>query len=29
MVAWPLTTMMSCPVGDGAAVAIVGRPDLA
>jgi acetyl-CoA acetyltransferase len=28
-VAWPLTTMMSCPVGDGAAVAIVGRPDLA
>jgi acetyl-CoA acetyltransferase len=28
-VAWPLTTMMSCPVGDGAAVAIVGRPELA
>jgi acetyl-CoA acetyltransferase len=29
MVAWPLTTMMSCPIGDGAAVAIVGRKDLA
>jgi acetyl-CoA acetyltransferase len=29
MVAWPLTTMMSCPIGDGAAVAIVGRPSLA
>jgi acetyl-CoA acetyltransferase len=29
MVAWPLTTMMSCPVGDGAACAIVGRADLA
>jgi acetyl-CoA acetyltransferase len=29
MVAWPLTTMMSCPVGDGAAVAIVGRADVA
>jgi acetyl-CoA acetyltransferase len=29
MVAWPLTTMMSCPMGDGAACAIVGRTDLA
>lgn len=29
MVAWPLTTMMSCPMGDGAACAIVGRVDLA
>jgi acetyl-CoA acetyltransferase len=29
MVAWPLTTMMSCPVGDGAAAAIVGRAELA
>jgi acetyl-CoA acetyltransferase len=29
MVAWPLTTMMSCPIGDGAAAAIVGRPDMA
>jgi acetyl-CoA acetyltransferase len=29
MVAWPLTAMMSCPIGDGAAVAIVGRPELA
>ncbi len=29
MVAWPLTTMMSCPVGDGAAAAIVGRPEIA
>jgi acetyl-CoA acetyltransferase len=29
MVAWPLTTMMSCPVGDGAACAIVGPADLA
>jgi acetyl-CoA acetyltransferase len=29
MVAWPLTTMMSCPIGDGAACAIVGRPELA
>jgi acetyl-CoA acetyltransferase len=29
MVAWPLTAMMSCPVGDGAACAIVGRPELA
>lgn len=28
LVAWPLTTMMSCPVGDGAACAIVGRADL-
>ncbi len=28
-VAWPLTTMMSCPMGDGAACAIVGRADLA
>jgi acetyl-CoA acetyltransferase len=28
-VAWPLTTMMSCPIGDGAACAIVGRADLA
>ena len=26
---WPLTTMMSCPIGDGAACAIVGRADLA
>jgi acetyl-CoA acetyltransferase len=29
MVAWPLTTMMSCPIGDGAAVAIVGTKSLA
>jgi acetyl-CoA acetyltransferase len=29
MVAWPLTTMLSCPIGDGAAAAIVGRPDMA
>lgn len=29
MVAWPLTTMMSCPMGDGAACVIVGRADLA
>lgn len=29
MVAWPLTKMMSCPIGDGAAVAIVGRPEMA
>src|SRR5581483_11465636 len=29
MVAWPLTTMMSCPIGDGAAAAVVGRADLA
>jgi acetyl-CoA acetyltransferase len=29
MVAWPLTTMMSCPIGDGAVAAIVGRADLA
>jgi acetyl-CoA acetyltransferase len=29
MVAWPLTTMMSCPIGDGAAAAIVGRPAMA
>ncbi len=29
MVAWPLTTMMSCPVGDGAAAAIVGRAKMA
>jgi acetyl-CoA acetyltransferase len=29
MVAWPLTTMMSCPIGDGAACIIVGRADLA
>ncbi len=29
MVAWPLTTMMSCPIGDGAACAIVGRADMA
>lgn len=29
MVAWPLTTMMCCPMGDGAACAIVGRADLA
>jgi acetyl-CoA acetyltransferase len=29
MVAWPLTTRMSCPIGDGAAAAIVGRVDLA
>ena len=28
MVAWPLTTMMSCPIGDGAACAIVGRPEI-
>ena len=29
MVAWPMTTMMSCPIGDGAACAIIGRADLA
>ena len=29
MVAWPLTAMMSCPIGDGAAAAIVCRADLA
>jgi len=29
MVAWPLTTMMSCPIGDGAAAAVVGRPEMA
>src|SRR5439155_1668049 len=29
MVAWPLTAMMSCPIGDGAACAIVGRPEMA
>jgi len=29
MVAWPLTTKMSCPIGDGAACAIVGRTDVA
>jgi len=29
MVAWPLTTMMSCPIGDGAACAIVGTVELA
>src|SRR5207245_1459363 len=28
MVAWPLTAMMSCPIGDGAACAIVGRPEI-
>lgn len=29
MVAWPLTKMMSCPIGDGAACAIVGTEELA
>src|SRR5215510_375598 len=29
MVSWPLTAMMSCPIGDGAACAIVGRPEIA
>jgi acetyl-CoA acetyltransferase len=29
MVAWPLTAMMSCPIGDGGAAAIVCRADLA
>jgi acetyl-CoA acetyltransferase len=29
MVAWPLTAMMACPIGDGAVCAIVGRPELA
>jgi acetyl-CoA acetyltransferase len=29
MIAWPLTTMMSCPIGDGAACAIVGTTALA
>ena len=29
MIAWPLTAMMSCPIGDGAVCAIVGRPELA
>lgn len=28
-VAWPLTKMMSCPIGDGAACVIVGTPALA
>jgi acetyl-CoA acetyltransferase len=28
MVAWPLTAMMSCPIGDGAAAAVVCRADL-
>jgi acetyl-CoA acetyltransferase len=28
MIAWPLTAMMSCPIGDGAAAAIVGRPEI-
>jgi acetyl-CoA acetyltransferase len=27
MVAWPLTAMMSCPIGDGAAAAVVGTLD--
>jgi len=27
MVAWPLTKMMSCPIGDGAAAAVVGVVD--
>jgi acetyl-CoA acetyltransferase len=29
MVAWPLTTMMSCPVGDGAAAVIIARSEIA
>ena len=29
MVAWPLTAMMSCPIGDGAAAVVVCRADLA
>jgi acetyl-CoA acetyltransferase len=29
MVAWPLTRMMSCPIGDGAACAIIGTPEMA
>jgi len=29
MVAWPLTAMMCCPIGDGAAAAVVCRADLA
>jgi acetyl-CoA acetyltransferase len=29
MVAWPLTKMMSCPIGDGAAAAIIGPVELA
>ena len=29
MVAWPLTKMMSCPIGDGAACAIIGPVELA
>jgi acetyl-CoA acetyltransferase len=29
MVAWPLTAMMSCPIGDGAAAVVVCRDDLA
>jgi len=29
MIAWPLTTMMSCPIGDGAACAVVGTTALA
>jgi acetyl-CoA acetyltransferase len=29
MVAWPLTAMMSCPIGDGGAAAVVCRADLA
>ena len=29
MVAWPMTTMMSCPIGDGAACAIVGTVEMA
>jgi acetyl-CoA acetyltransferase len=28
-IAWPLTKMMSCPIGDGAACAILTRPELA
>jgi acetyl-CoA acetyltransferase len=28
MVAWPLTAMMACPIGDGAAAAVVCRADL-
>lgn len=29
MVAWPLTKMMACPIGDGAAAVVVCRADLA
>lgn len=29
MVAWPLTAMMACPIGDGGAAAVVCRADLA